>query len=219
VLRVLQILRKPAEAIAVADVLHDAAHVHLQGANVGIGHLRRLARQRPVQAHLCHELTLRARAAGHINLVAQDEERGFGELLRLQQHVQLLFRLWETHGRGRIDNEHDTVDLREIVFPQAARLLMTTHVDGLQLNATEREVLGVGVESGAMDVDLIRGQLTQQRRFTSIVEAKEEQLTGLVGQAQVGQPVPNPAKPAHDVVKGSQVYICICLCLGYRGCK
>jgi hypothetical protein len=55
-----------------------------------------------------------------INLVAEDEERNFGEFLDREQRVKLGLRLGETLVVGRVDQENDAIDLREVVTPETA---------------------------------------------------------------------------------------------------
>ena len=65
------------------------------------------------------ELVL-AHSAWRINLVAQDKEGDLRELLNRQEGVELRLGLGEPFKIGAVDKEDDTVDLGEVVAPEAA---------------------------------------------------------------------------------------------------
>ena len=64
---------------------------------------------------------LLADGASRVDLVAEDEERNFGELLNGKQRVELSLGLWESFVVNAIHKEDDTVDLGEVVTPEATR--------------------------------------------------------------------------------------------------
>lgn len=61
---------------------------------------------------------LLADSAGCVNLVAEDEEGHLGELLDGKECVQLSLRLGEPLEVRTVDQEDDTVYLREVVAPK-----------------------------------------------------------------------------------------------------
>lgn len=72
---------------------------------------------------------------GVVDLVAQDHERDLGQLLHLEQRVQLGLRFGESLVVLGVDEEDDSVDLGEVVSPQTAgccvvRNMMLAHVSG-----------------------------------------------------------------------------------------
>ena len=55
-----------------------------------------------------------------INLVAKDEERNLRQLLDGEKSIKLSLGLGKTLKVGTINQEDDTVDLREVVPPETA---------------------------------------------------------------------------------------------------
>ena len=73
-----------------------------------------------VQTQLMPELVL-AHGAGCVNLVAEDKEGDLGELLNGEEGVKLRLGLGEPLKISTVDEEDDTVDLREVVTPETTR--------------------------------------------------------------------------------------------------
>lgn len=59
-------------------------------------------------------------STGSINLVTKNEERNLGEFLDRKKGVQFRFGFRETFKVGRVDEEDNTVDLREVITPESA---------------------------------------------------------------------------------------------------
>ena len=72
-----------------------------------------------VQTEVMPELLLRD-GARRVDLVAEDEERHLRELLDRKQSVELGLRLAKALKVGAVNEEDDTVDLGEVVTPEAA---------------------------------------------------------------------------------------------------
>lgn len=74
---------------------------------------------RLVESEVVPELLLADSAHG-VNLVPKDQEGHLGQLLDGQEGVELRLGLGEALKVGRVDEEDDTVDFREVVAPEAA---------------------------------------------------------------------------------------------------
>ena len=55
-----------------------------------------------------------------VNLVAENEEGDFGKLLNGKESVEFGLGFRESLKVGRVDEEDDTVDFREVVAPETA---------------------------------------------------------------------------------------------------
>jgi len=55
-----------------------------------------------------------------VNLVTEDEERDFGQLLNGEESIELGFGFGETLKVSAIDEEHNAIDFREVVTPETA---------------------------------------------------------------------------------------------------
>lgn len=55
--------------------------------------------------------------SARVNLVSEDEERNFGELLDGQESVELSFRFWESLKVGAVDEEDNAIHFGEVVTP------------------------------------------------------------------------------------------------------
>ena len=64
------------------------------------------------------ELVL-AHSAGCVNLVAEDKEGDLGELLNGEEGVKLRLGLGEPLKVSTVDEENDTIDLGEVITPEA----------------------------------------------------------------------------------------------------
>jgi hypothetical protein len=106
---------------------------------------------------------LLANRARRINLVAEDQEWNLAKLLDREKRVKLRLGLRETLKVGRVNEENDTVDLGEVVPPEAAgwcqdkcvnlrlssfqitifelTLLMSTKIICCEFHAPDREFL------------------------------------------------------------------------------
>lgn len=92
-LGLLDVLREPFEAVAVAHLADDAAHEDLQWADIGVHEVDfALSSSEVAQAQVIAELVLRGRI-GDVDLVPQDEEGDVGQGVIRKEGVQLLLRL------------------------------------------------------------------------------------------------------------------------------
>lgn len=111
----LDILTQPPDALSVALSHHHGAHEDLDGSNALQRHLA-LARGL-VHAQLVAELVL-----GHgiwvVDLVTQDHKGHLGQLLHLEQRVQLSLGLGESLVVLGVDQEDDAVDFGKVVSPE-----------------------------------------------------------------------------------------------------
>lgn len=57
---------------------------------------------------------------GVVDLVAEDDERYFRELLHREEGIQFGFRFGQTLVVFRIDEEDDAVNFGEVIFPESA---------------------------------------------------------------------------------------------------
>lgn len=75
----LDVLRNPLESIAIAHLADNAAHKHLQWANIGICQIDLPLTSCEVgQAHMIAQLILRS-GIGYVNLVPQNKKRDSGQ--------------------------------------------------------------------------------------------------------------------------------------------
>ena len=65
------------------------------------------------------ELVL-AHRSGRVNLVAEDKEGNLGEFLNGEEGIKLRLRLGESLEVGAVNQEDNTVDLGEVIAPEAA---------------------------------------------------------------------------------------------------
>ena len=56
-----------------------------------------------------------------VDLVAEDKERNLGELLNGEESIELRLGFGEPLKVGRVDEEDDAIDLREVIAPKATR--------------------------------------------------------------------------------------------------
>ena len=96
-----------------------------------------------------------AHSVGVINLVAQHEERSLAQVLHAEQRIELGLALGEALGVFGVDEEDDAADLREVVLPQAAGLLVTAQVEGVEAHAADGQLFGGRVEGGLEDCDAV----------------------------------------------------------------
>lgn len=113
----LHILRQPSYAITIALAHDNRAHEHFDGTDALELNLALACRL--VHAQLVSQLILR-NSLGVIDLVAQDDEGNLGKLLHREEGVELGLGLGESLVVLRIDEEDDTVNLREVIPPDTA---------------------------------------------------------------------------------------------------
>jgi hypothetical protein len=113
----LHVLREPSYAITVALAHNDRAHEHLDGSDALELDLA-LARCL-VHTQLVSELVL-GNGLGVVDLVAQDDKRHLGKLLHGEESVELGLGLREALVILCVNEEDYTVNLREVVSPDAA---------------------------------------------------------------------------------------------------
>jgi hypothetical protein len=155
-----------------------------------------------------------AHSVGVVDLVAQHEEGRLAQVLHAEQRVELGLALGEALRVLGVDQEHDAADLGEVVLPQAARLLVAAQVEGVEAHAADGQLfrgrvqgrledcdavvlehveeLGEGEREGQWDVSRVsEGLSCAYSGLAGIVEAKEEQLSVLVCQPELGEHVPD----------------------------
>lgn len=94
-------------------------------------------------------------SVGVVDLVAQHEEGSLAQILHAEQRIELSLALGEALGVLGIDEEDNAADLREVVLPQAAGLLVTAQVEGGEAAAADGELFGCRVEGGLEDCDAV----------------------------------------------------------------
>lgn len=72
-----------------------------------------------VETQIMPELLL-AYSTGCVDLVTKDKERNLGEFLDREKSIQFSLGFRETLKVGRVNEEDDTIDFREIVTPESA---------------------------------------------------------------------------------------------------
>jgi hypothetical protein len=77
-----------------------------------------------------------------VNLVTQDQEGNLGELLHGQKRVELRLSLKETLIILSVNEENNSGNLREVVLPETTGLLMSTEIEGGELNVSDGKLLG-----------------------------------------------------------------------------
>lgn len=111
----LDVLTQPPNALSVTLPHHDRAHEDLDRSDA----LQRdfaLARSL-VHAQLVAELILR-HGIWVVDLVAQDHKGHLGQLLHLEQRIELGLGLGESFVVLGVDQEDNAVDFREVIPPQ-----------------------------------------------------------------------------------------------------
>ena len=113
------------------------------------------------------------------------EARHRRELVAGQQVVELPLRLGEALLVERVHHVHDAVDGREVVLPEPPRRLVAAEVEGLEPDVADDKLVLVRVQRRLVDLHAVLLEHVQQRRLARVVQAQEEDLGGLVVQAQV----------------------------------
>ena len=119
------------------------------------------------------------------------------ELVAGQQVVELPLRLGEALLVERVHHVHDAVDGREVVLPEPPRRLVAAEVEGLEPDVADDQLVLVRVQRRLVDLHAVLLEHVQQRRLARVVQAQEEDLGGLVVQAQVRQDVKDPVEEPH----------------------
>jgi len=119
------------------------------------------------------------------------------ELVAGQQVVELPLRLGEALLVERVHHVHDAVDGREVVLPEPPRRLVAAEVEGLEPDVADDQLVLVRVQRRLVDLHAVLLEHVQQRRLARVVQAQEEDLGGLVVQAQVRQNVKDPVEEPH----------------------
>ena len=74
---------------------------------------------------------------------------------------------------------------------------MAAEVKGLEPDVADDQLVLVRVQRRLVDLDAVLLEHVQQRRLARVVQAQEEDLGGLVVQAQVRQDVKDPVEEPH----------------------
>jgi len=181
----LQVVGEPAKGLAVALTLLDAAHEELHGSGLKlVARNECLSSGASVQPEDGPDLVLAARAM-LVDLVAEDENGAVDELLVGQDRLELVGRLVQPLPVPHVHEEDDGVDRREVVFPHAAHLRVSTQVERGEVDVAERELFRRRMQRGHMLRQLVVFEHVQQCRLTGVIEAQEDELAGLLGQAQI----------------------------------
>lgn len=193
----LHVLRQPPETLPIPLPHNNTAHKHLDRPDTLTRHLTLPSSL--IQIQSITKLIL-GNGLGVVNLVSENEEGDFAQLLHREKCVQLGPALGETLEVFSVDEEDDAADFRKIVFPEASRLLMAAEVEGGELAVADGELLGGGVKSGLEHSDTVVLQHVQQGCLSSIVKTEEEELCVLVGEAERGEDIPKPIDDPHGCV-------------------
>lgn len=179
-LSVLKVVGEPSESFPVAPLLDDTAHEHFQGTNVVGRDGALLTSGEAVTSQMPLQHILRD-SGRDINLVAQNDEGHLGEVVLLKQTIKLGLGLRETGRVGCVDQEHNRVNLGEVILPQPSGFNVTTKVKSAELDVTHIQLLHIGVDSRPVKSKLILLQHVKQSRLPSIVKTQEQDLTTLAG--------------------------------------
>lgn len=166
VLFLLNVLRQPPNALTVSLSHHNRAHEDLNGPNSIKRHFALASSL--IQAELMSQLVF-GNSVWVVDLVAEDEKWGLGEVFHAEQSVELGFRLGEALGVLGVNEEDNTADFREVVLPQTTRLLMTAEIEGGEAAATDGQFFGCWVQSRLED------------GYAVVLEHVEELLAGVSG--------------------------------------
>ncbi len=175
-------MRQPHESILVSHPPHDRAHVYLYGPDCRI-----LIRPvvLPVRVHQPEgvlQLLLRRRR-GHVDLIPENEERHVLQFVRSKEGVELRLRLGESPAIDGVDEVDDAVHGREVILPQPTGRLVPAEVEGLQLQLSNDELVGVGMQSRDVGLDAVLLEHVEEGGLPGVVEAEEEDLRILVVKA------------------------------------
>jgi len=192
----LDILRQPADTLAVALSHDNTAHEDLNGADTLERDLALAGGL--VKTKLVSELVL-ADGTGVVNLVAENQEGSLGKVLHGKESIELSLALSETLRVLCVDKEDNAGNLGEVVLPQTSCLLVTAQVEGGEADVADAQFLRGRVEGGVQDGDSVVLEHVKKRGLSGIVETKEQQFGVLVHQAKVGENIPEPINDPHVV--------------------
>ena len=88
-----------------------------------------------------------------VDFVAEDAEGDFGEFFHGEEGVEFGFGFGEALVVFGVDEEDDAADFGEVVFPEAARLLMAAQVEGGEAAVANGEFFGGWWRLGRITVD------------------------------------------------------------------
>lgn len=206
--RTLDILAQPTNPITITLPHNHTAHENLNWSDPVKRDLALPCRL--IQPQLMSQLVL-----GHgirvVDFVAENEEGGLAEVFHGEEGVELGFRLGEAFGVFGVDEEDDAADFGEVVFPEATSLLVAAEVEGGEADAADGEFFASWMQGWLEDGYAVvlehmeelgwdvsrRGVVRRKEGYgaysglSGIVETEEEEFGVLVGQAQVGQQVPD----------------------------
>ncbi len=97
-----------------------------------------------------------------------------------QERIELLLRLGETTTIDRVDEVDYTVDGGEVILPETTGRFVSAKVECFEFDFSNDELVGVGVESGDVDLDAVFFEHVEEGGFPGVVEAEEEDLGVLV---------------------------------------
>lgn len=83
------------------------------------------------------------RTYGQILLVGENQEESVPELILIQHPLQLLTGLNNTVAIVAIDDEDDTLGVLEVVPPERANLILSTHIPDCELDVLVLDGLDV----------------------------------------------------------------------------
>ena len=189
-------MRQPHKSVLVSHPPHDRAHEHLDGPDGRI-------LIRPVILPVCVQQPQRVlqlllrRRRGHVDLIPEYQEGNVLQFVRREEGVELLLRLGESSAIDGVDEVDDAVHGREVILPQPTSRLVSAEVEGLQLQLSNDELVGVGMQSRDVGLDAVLLEHVEEGGLPGVVEAEEKDLRVLVVEAQRGEGVVEPVDKEH----------------------
>jgi len=190
----LDVLRQPANTLAITLSHDDGAHEDLDGPNALEWDLALTGCL--VETEFVPQLVL-GDGVGVINLVTKDKEGGLGEILHGKKSIKFSLALGESLRVLGIYKEDNTRNLREVVLPQSACLLVTAQVKGCEADRTDAELFRSWVKSGVQDGDSVVLEHVKKRGLSCVVQTQEQEFSMLVQETKIGKGIPEPVDNPH----------------------
>ena len=116
----------------------------------------------------------RAAAAGQIELVGEEENRGLPHPVVVKDVVQFLRGLLEPVPVGAVHHVDEGVGVLEVVLPQRPELCLAAHIPDGEVNVLVDDAFNVESDGGDGVDDLPQLQLVQHRGLPRVVQAQHQ---------------------------------------------
>eukprot|EP01116_Phalansterium_solitarium_P008192 TRINITY_DN2164_c0_g1_i1.p2 TRINITY_DN2164_c0_g1~~TRINITY_DN2164_c0_g1_i1.p2 ORF type:complete len:147 (-),score=3.67 TRINITY_DN2164_c0_g1_i1:126-566(-) len=144
-----------------------------------------------MKSHFVPQFIFR-QSAGNIDLVAKNKNGQFGKVRVRKDAIEFLLGFRNSIVSSSVDNKYNGIHQREILSPHSTGLLVTTKIIRLEIDFANDKFLTRGVKRRNGLLQVLAFQHVHQCRFSCIIQTKENDLCGLVGQTKVIQNAPEP---------------------------